>query len=111
MTRDEALNTITIMATAWPYPEWDEGRVELWCSALADEDPTDAQEVAVEAVRTREKAPSVKWFLEGLDAARRRNAPSGPLELEAPVASKDTALAGLAAARAALQTRNEGEPK
>lgn len=103
MNRDEALNVVTVMATAWPYPEWEEGRVELWVAALLEEDAIDAQEVAVEAVRTREKAPSVKWFLEGLDAARRRNAPSGPPELEAPPASKDTALAGIAAARAALR--------
>lgn len=106
MTRYEALNVITVLVTAWPYPEWEEGRVELWVAALEPEDAIDAQEVAVEAVRTRERAPSVKWFLEGVEAVRRRNLPSGPPELEAPVASKETALAGLAAARAALQRRD-----
>lgn len=107
MTRDEALNVITVMVTAWPYPEWEEGRVELWVAALLDEDAIDAQQVAVEAVRTREKAPSVKWFLEGLEAARRRRDDGGPLELEAPPTSKDSALAAIAAARAALmEARN-----
>jgi hypothetical protein len=89
MNRDEALNVITIMATAWPYPEWDEGRVELWCAALNDADGADAALAAVKAVKSLDRAPTV-----------------GLPESSATPASKETALAGLAAARAALQRRD-----
>lgn len=105
MTRDEALNTITIMATAWPYPEWEKGRVELWVAALIDRDAEAVNDAIVQAVRELDRCPSVAWVLE---AARGRESREqfGLPESSATPASKETALAGLAAARAALATRS-----
>jgi hypothetical protein len=90
MNRDEALNVITIMATA----------------ALNDADGADAALAAVKAVKSLDRAPTVAWLLEAARAEGAHREPFGLPESSATPASKETALAGLAAARAALQRRD-----
>lgn len=102
MNRDEALNVITVMATAWPYPEWEEGRVELWVAALVDADAQDCGLAAVAAVKSLDRAPTVAWLLNEARSEAAKREPFGPPQLAEPPASKETALAGISAARAAL---------
>lgn len=102
MNRQEALDVITAMAAAWPYPEWEESRIELWVAALEAEDVDAARAAVVQTVRERDTCPSIAWFLEAIDFAEKAGDLWKPTELEAPAASKETALAAIAAARAAL---------
>lgn len=107
MNRQEVLDLVTPMALAWPYPEWDDARLELWVQALADLDFTDAARVVVaNAVRTREKAPEVAWIRKAIRAELTKDDMGGPPALESPPASKESALAAIREARAAMQGRN-----
>lgn len=109
MNRDEAIDVITALAAAWPHPEWEEARIELWVAALGDGDAAAGQAAVVQAVRELERCPTVAWMLEAMDAFERRADVWSPPELEQPVATKERALAGLAAARAALQGERTSE--
>lgn len=114
MNRDEALNVCTVMATAWPYPEWEEGRLELWVAALADEDADAAHEAVVQAVRELDRAPSVAWLLEAMRAASTAQQFGLPESSETPT-PRDVSLQRLSEAReamsAALAAASSGEGK
>lgn len=102
MNRDQALNVCTAMAAAWPYPEWDKGRVELWVAVLLEEDAEAAEAAVVQAVRECDRAPSVAWMLEAIASNDRSEERFGLPESSEVPASKDTALAAIRAAREVL---------
>lgn len=105
MNRQEAIDVCTVMGLAWPYPEWEEARIELWVAALMEHDYESAQVAVTDAVRTRDKAPSVSWLATAIRAVERRDDMGGPRALEAPPATKETALAAIAAARESIGVR------
>lgn len=72
MTGDEIVKVVERFMAAWPWDEWTDERLGLWCDALAELDRDVVAFCAEKLIRQSERPPTIAAFLAEVQSERER---------------------------------------